>query len=507
MRLDPRSRPVGHTSRIWPKRWCPGLTALLVVSLFSPGCGFDARWPAIERPTRIADGDVVSYRVDGAKQPNYFQRFRNDQVAEVMFDEDGDGKFDRVVDRHSGDPDWPQCILILDGAPYAIVSAMWQEGHFRLFPPPSRMISVFPAMTDLALTRLLRTRNCTGPEALYFDERTGKLVGGSIAYLRGENAPWLNSVTYHAPQTIGARAYLTPQSVFDEEMRNTLELFRRTRSGTVTAYSIGSAGLGTRGGEPAIRRYLETVEQLCQRIVYEKRGKVHLTLTADHGHNLKPLKRVTFKETLAKSGFRLSSSLRDDRDVVAPAYGLVTCAALYTRKPAAVAAALLHDPAVQLAVYRDGDNIIVLTASEEARVTKRGEGFAYTATRGDPLRLLPIVSKLRAAGKVSEVGEIDDRALFDATVAHDYPDPLYRLWNCFNGLVAYPPSVAISLVDTCCHGSGFFEIAIGHVASTHGSLDRASSTAFVLSDAGPLPPALRIDDFMTLVCKQPARKP
>ena len=94
---------------------------------------------------------------------------------------------------------------------------------------------------------------------------------------------------------------------------------------------------------------------------------------------------------------------------------------------------------------------------------------------------------------------IDDAALFDATVDHAYPDPLHRIWTCFHGLMQKPPDVIASLRDGYCHGSWLFEAGIGKVASTHGSLNGANSTTFVMSTAGPLPPAMRIEDVLAAV--------
>jgi hypothetical protein len=320
--------------------------------------------------------------------------------------------------------------------------------------------------------------------------------GGSGAYLRGENAPWIGRLDYHAPQSVGPRIYLSPQSVFDEEMRGALRTFREAETGEVSAYSVGSAGLGTRGGRDAIRKYLLTVEALCERIVYEKRGRVRLSLLADHGQQLKPAKRITFRERLAQSDYRQRDSIRGPNDVVIPAYGLVTYAAVYTDEPAAVATVLLEDPAVDLAAYPHEGAVVVRSSDGEARILRRADGYIYETLSGDPLRLNPIISTLRAAGRVSDDGVIDDQALFTATAEHDYPDPLHRLWDCFHGLMKHPPDMALSLEEEYCHGSKFFDVIIGGVASTHGGLGRRDSTTIVLSDVGELPPAIRMEDVL-----------
>lgn len=471
--------------------------ALSFLLLAAAGCAFNPRWP--DQPTQRTKDDgstLLAFEIDGARKPNYFQRVTDGRVTELIFDDNADGKPDLVVNRDTDSPDWPHCILVLDGAAYDVVAALWKEGHFRLFRPPTRVISVYPSMTDLALTRIFQTPPCEGPEALYFDASANRLRGGSLEYLRGDNAPWLKYVTYHAPQGVGAKAYLDPQAVFDEEMNGTYKTFSQAKSGTVSAYSIGASGLGTRGGADAIRKYMLTVEKLCERLVYEKRGRIRISLTADHGHCLKPCKRVNFEKTLNADGFELADRLKSPADVVTPAYGLVTFAAMFNQSSEKLAATMLKDPSVDLIAFTEGEQIVVLSNTGRAHIGKSGDGFKYAADSGDPLQLLPIIETLRAQGKVSPDGVIDDRALFDETDTHIYPDPLHRLWDCFHGLMNHPPQLAVSMKDNYCHGSWMFELGIGHVASTHGSLNLPNSSAFLLSDVGRLPEAIRIDDVM-----------
>lgn len=443
--------------------------------------------------------ELRAFAVDGARQANYFQTLEVGRVVSLGFDTNGDGQPDETLDRAVDNRDWPHCILVLDGAAFDVVDRLWRDGHFRLFPRPTRVVSVFPGMTDLALTRLFHTPDCIGPEALYFDKSQNRMVGGSLEYLRGDNAPWLTFVSYHAPQDIGAKAYLDPPTVFNEELRGAYNAFRGATRGTVSAYSIGAAGLGTRGGPDAIREYMLTVEQLVERVVYEKRGRVRFTLTADHGHNLRPCRRVNFESTLSAAGLRRADQLNDDRDVVLPAYGLVTYAAAFTRQPRHVAEVLVRDPAVELAAFVDGVEVVVLSRDGEARIMKQERGHTYVQVRGDPLRLAPIVARMKKPCEVNEYGVIDDRALFLATAEHDYPDPLHRLWQCFHGLMKQPPDVALSLRDDACHGSWLFELGIGRVASTHGSLNLKNSSAFLLSDVGELPRVVRIEDALGAV--------
>jgi hypothetical protein len=472
--------------------------AVIVPLVMSGGCSTaHVDWPDRPNMRTALDGDVLaSYDMHGSGKPDYVQRMHDGRKTVLYFDDDHDGKTDEEMRLDAPDPSWPHYLIVLDGVPYRVVAELWDQGYFRLFPRPSKVISVFPSMTDLALARLFHTEPCLGVEALNFDREANRTRGGSGAYSAGRNSPWLDVLTYHAPESMGARPYLDPQRLFAQELRDMRRSFDGVRTGTASGYSTGTAGLGTRGGEEAIREYLKTIDRFCERLVYDRRGRVRLTLTADHGHDLTACQRINFKRHLAKSGFRQSDELDGPKDVVEIEYGLVTYAQFFTSQPGAVAAVLATHPAADVVVYAEGDAVVVLSVEGQARIGRTEGGYTYTAERGDPLKLTPIIDQLRQAGKVSPDGVMDDAALFAATVDHVYPDPLHRIWTCFHGLMQKPPDVIVSLRDGYCHGYWMFEYGIGKVASTHGSLNAVNSTTFVMSTAGPLPEALRIEEVL-----------
>ncbi len=192
----------------------------------------------------------------------------------------------------------------------------------------------------------------------------------------------------------------------------------------------------------------------------------------------------------------MTKRLDGPRDVVIVEYGLVTYAALYTSDPAGVSAALLEHRAIDLACYPQGDWVVVRNAQGEARVGYRDGRYRYEARDADPLALARIIEQLGDRGKITPDGYIDDRALFEATVAHVYPDPLSRIWLAFHELVRWPPDLIVSLRDGYAHGSKLFDLAIGGAVSTHGSLNRANATTFVLSMLAELPPAVRLEQVL-----------
>lgn len=489
--------------RLHRRLWQPLCVLLLLVPL-SPcsSCSrYRVHWPDGEvRTVQAGAGDTRRvYTLGGGDRPNYEQILEDGRVRALVF-HDGTGAAEQV-DLRGEQPDWPHFLIILDGVPFDLVQTMYEEGLFRLFAPPVRVVSGFPAMTDVALSKVFHSKSCRGFEAQFYDRAKRALSSGNDVYLSGENAPWQPFVTYCAPQNVAVNTYLSPWSVFSTELGEMDKLFSRTTLPFASAYSVGAAGVGTREGEPGIRAYLTQVNQLCERITYDRRGRVRFSITADHGQGLQQCERVTFDQTLADAGFRVSSSLGKPRDVVVVSYGLVTCAQFYTDQPRPVAGALAGDPAIDLATFREGDRVFILKPDATATIERREAGFVYDATNGDPLELAPIIDRLRAAGHVTADGAIADRPLLAATAQHRYPDPLHRIWTCFDGTVLCPPDVVVSLKADKCHGSKFFHFFVNPVASTHGSLESLSSVTFLLTNttSSSLPAVLRSEDLLDTI--------
>ncbi len=91
---------------------------------------------------------------------------------------------------------------------------------------------------------------------------------------------------------------------------------------------------------------------------------------------------------------------------------------------------------------------------------------------------------------------VADADWFAATTEHVYPDPLYRLWRAFHGLLVNTPDVLVSIEDGYCYGTSFFNLWV-NLKSAHGSLRRSSTHGFVMSTAGRVPDPIRMKDLTT----------
>jgi hypothetical protein len=474
------------------------LTGMMVLAALAGGC---SQFP--QSPIRAESPECRSWKMKDKDHFDYFQYFNNSgRIVSLGYDENGDGQADAKIDlvAMESDPQYPHYVILLDGIPYDMVARMYQEGHFRLFYPPSKVVSPFPSMTDVSYTEMFMPGQLLGFESEYYNRGSNSLSDGNNVYLNGKNELWAQKIQYRVSKFLDAVGYVKPDFVFNHELSAIEKMMNRCTCGTAIGYTVGTSTVGTRQGSAGFEKCLLAVEKLCEKITYERKGRCRFTLMADHGHNLVDAQYFSVAGALKSQKVHVTKKLSKPGDVVVVEYGLVTNSAIYTNDPDDVAEVLVNQyDQVNLAVYPlmvDGKRQIVVRSRDGlAYVSRSGEGYRYEAQQGDPLTLLAIIDQLRQAGKVDKDGVIDDRALFDATVDHEYPDPLARVWRTFNGMVQYPADLLVTLNDGWFSGSRGFARSI-NVASTHGSLNRINTLAFVMSTTKPLPPAMRTIDVL-----------
>ncbi len=345
---------------------------------------------------------------------------------------------------------------------------------------------------------------CTGFEAKYYDRHRGRIVGGSSAYLAGENQPYNRLLDYRASLLWDALSYVAPWEVFGKEVNDLIRLLDRNDRQEVIAYLVSSAGISTISGAEGQALALKRIDRLVHQVVWSSRGLTQVTLLADHGHSYKPGVLLPLDEDLRKKGWRLTDAPQGNRDVAYVRFGLETYASFGCRRPADLAADLAKCLGVTVVSYAEGDSVVVLGDGGRAVIRHKPGRYKYEPTQGDPLKLKGILAALQA----DENGFYDDRAVLDATADHEYPDPLERLWRAHFSLAQNVPDVIVSLADDYCSGDASFSGAVS-VASTHGGLNRNNSTTFIMSTVGPLPALMRSADVparMTWLLKRPGRR-
>ena len=411
-------------------------------------------------------------------------------------------------------------VIILDGIGYDVLRAFYDQGHLRVFHPPSRVIAPYPSLTDLCLADALDLEPTPGMEAKYFDRHANAMVGGSMSYLKGDNQPYDALLDYRANLIMDAVSYVAPGRVFRHELNNATRAFAKQppvtfRGAGVSpacgmgvppmrlegvppsprseflAYFVSSAGLGTAEGEAGQIDVLRDVERLILQLLHETRGQIRLTMFSDHGHTYTPGRRLELEKHLAARGWNVTEKLKGPRDVAYVRFGLVTSASFSTDSPAELAADLVTIEGVELASHADGQSVVVYSHDGGKAIIRRADdAYRYEVLQGDPLKLLPALENVPAQPD----GSYRDADLLTATVDGQYPFALQRLWRAHFDLVENPPDVIVSLADAYYSGSRWMNF-FATVASTHGSLNRVNSTTFAMTTMGPLPPIMQSRDL------------
>jgi len=489
MSLGVAMNPAGRARRLRPLGLAAGGLALALAAM--AGCGSPLRFPAEPAATNPTDAGLLhAYDLDGDGRPDYFTiPDAAGRVVRIAYDTNSDGRPDSFVDLDAiPAAECRHVVLILDGIGYDTVEEFQRAGRLRLFHPPARLLSTFPAMTDIALADVFQSTPCIGLEAVHFDHQANRIVGGDADYLSMKNEDWARFTDYRAGTLTDPLAYLYPNAIFRQELGDLLRLFDRRDRPLIVAYFVSTAGLGTREGLDGQRKVLDAMDRLSQELVWKTRGLVKITMLSDHGHALARARRIEWAPFLVPKGWRVTDRLEEPRDVAPIEYGIITYASFATRDRPALAATLLEHPGVDLVTYTEGDSVVVERAGANGRaaIERRGSRYRYRAAQGDPLELAPVIEKMAAENLLGADGFADDREWLRFTVAHRYPDALDRLWRVFHGQTEHVPDVIASLKEGYCAGSASRAFWLPYIASTHGDLERKSSTAFIVSTAGPI---------------------
>lgn len=463
--------------------------------------------PAPLRTEKLDDGGVDRiYDVNGDGQADYAERISpQGRIVMLRYDMNGDGGLEETVIRRlaageiaegsravAAEPD-RHLVIILDSLPYQLVRDAWDRGRFRDFEPPVRVISPFPVMTDLSLSEFFGVSPAPGVESAYYDG--SRLTDGYLTYAGEKNAPWVTQTDYYLQFLAHGVGYLHPDRWYEHELGKIQRYFYRSTRPLFIGYVVSTSGLGAWEGAGGHQSAIVRLDRFCQHVVYTLRGRVQITLFSDHGHAITPSRRIPLSEMLERMGYRVSSRLEREGDVVVPEFGVVNCAAIHTRSAPRVAHDLLGLEGIEHTAYmEEGGEVVVCGQAGTARIRigLPGDRYRYDFTDGDPLDLRDVWRQLDDNGRVDAQGFVADADLFQATRGHVYPDAVHRLWRAFHGLIAHAPDVLISVKDGRHCGSKFMSW-ICDVQAAHGNLGRDSTYGFVMTTAGTLPEIVRME--------------
>jgi hypothetical protein len=394
-------------------------------------------------------------------------------------------------------------IIVLDGVPYETIAELRAEGRFRRFKDAARMIATFPSSTNPSMVEILQAEPAPGYEDHYYDREQNRLLGNMLDRFNGARfirRTFREGFDYHAGAAQGGLGYvvapfstlLTAQSDWNGLKR----AFRRSTAPVFIGYVGASDSLAHLGGEWALKSFLRTLDRGVEELLAEadKSGaKLEVEMFSDHGNRYGDYRHVKLNDALRQAGFVTEKSLKNERSVVLPKYGLVGSAQLFTwpDNKAGVAEACAAAEGVDFALYLQADNSLALASKRgRARLAQAGERFKYEDLGGDVLRLGSIVETLRASGQLDTEGFAAGEAWYQATRNHAYVDPLRRLFAGFNSHVRNRADVIVSFEDGYLIGSPFMS-AFAVMRATHGNLLRGETEGFAMSTRQSLGESVR----------------
>jgi hypothetical protein len=406
-------------------------------------------------------------------------------------------------------------LLCLDGVPFEVLKAAKGQGLFDIFSDPSRLLSPFPTMTNVALSRMLGATAPLGYESLYFDKCAQELRGGVRKYI-GWRTPdktpssYMDELDYQEPLPFEFLVYVAPETIWRADMKRFNESFRRApQTRDFFAFLKGTDGLMHIRGPRRLTVALQSLDKILKGIHAYCGNETEIVLFSDHGMNLEENKRINLQTHLQRNGYKIADRLRgcNRRNVSVPAFGLCSYAALYSvdaEAAAEVSGALVDLEGVDFSIHRDnGEAVMVKGGRGAARIHRRedesGTSYRYEQIAGDPLELAPVINKLRDDCLLDPTGYAPDTAWYELTASHTYPDALANLFqSLYEPRVGHTADVLVSLRDGYYYGDSIFS-RMARLAATHGNALRASSTAFMMSTHRTLPNYVRADEAQPLL--------
>jgi hypothetical protein len=445
------------------------------------------------------NADIEWFDVNGDGRRDFAVSYVNGKADAVLYDDDQDGRADRVyrLSDYAND-DVPHAVILLDSIPFVTAKERYDAGDFGWFDPPQKSIATFPSLTELCYTEILRAPPTPGMIDRYYDPNQKQRIDVVGHRALGYREPWEQPLRYSTSMMHQGMAYLDPRSWYPVELEWARRAIEDSPDNLTIVYLASASAMVCKLGKPGAEEVLDGARQLCLQLLYERHGAIKISMMADHGHNYTPSKLARLDKLLNTSGFRVADRIEKDDDVVVELNGLVTCATVHTRRAQQVAAVLLKDQAVELAMYQDQDKSIVRSAAGSASIERRQGKLRYVPIDADVLGLTPIIEQLRREALVDPDGFIEEPHWFAATLNQPWPDAPQRIWDALHRQVVNTPAVLVSVRDGFYAGIPEYEEYI-KMQSTHGGLNQANSATFVMVMTGRLDHPVRQRDLMRTI--------
>ncbi len=365
-----------------------------------------------------------------------------------------------------------------------------EEGYF----PVSRMVSTFPSISDVAWTDIFGDRPLNGYQRTYFSAAAGVQIvenGLSTSMEHERQMHWEEENSF-----IRGMGYLCPMHTFEYEMHEMMNHFLQTGSGNSNYYayirSSDDAQHMDRNILSALCRLDKQLRNLRARCRAQEGHDLQIAILSDHGHNhAGRAERVGVRDFLKESGYRISESIVNPKDVVLPTVGIESWVEIHN-SPAdteALMQRLTHLKGVDvLAAAAPGqtNRFLVMNAKGDRAIVEcdpARNSFRYCSQEGDPLQYRPVIESLERKRLLDAGGFASADAWMEETLAHHYPLALERIVCGLTRITLNPATILISLDNHYVNAGWLVEKGSRLVTcgSTHGGLDDINSDGILLS--------------------------
>src|ERR1044072_4183385 len=195
-------------------------------------------------------------------------------------------------------------LLCLDGVPHKLIEQAKSRGLFDSFGVPSRLLSPFPTMTNVALSAMLGATPPAGYESLYFDRAAGELRGGIRKYI-GRRTPdkvpssYMDDIDYQEPLPFEFLVYVSPEKVWRADMQRFRVRFKAApQTRDYFAFLKATDGLLHSQGPERLAIALESLDKILREIQSYCGAETEIVMFSDHGMNLEENRRVNLATDL-----------------------------------------------------------------------------------------------------------------------------------------------------------------------------------------------------------------
>ena len=348
----------------------------------------------------------ISYDVNGNGRADFaLQADADNRTTALAYAPEEDGRYDRIyrINDYTADS-VPHLIILLDSIPYQCMLDFYTAGHFSWFPPPQKVIAPFPTLSAVIFNQILQAPPLAGTNNYFYDQRINRICNRFWDAATGGKTAWQRCLHYSADYMREGLGFVNTRKIFSRELDSIKQTLDQSPDRVTLVYVVSSAAMVCRYGRQGVDDCLREVERLCLQLLWERQGALKISILADHGHNLMPSQFVSIKNILNEAGFAVRDKIQSDTDIVIDTEGLVTYAGIHTQRPAAVADVLLQKPQMQLALYMQGDRVIVRDSRGSAAIEKKDGKLRYVAIDRDVLNYQPVCALLTMSGKADAEG-------------------------------------------------------------------------------------------------------